>query len=79
MRLTGGTTAMQLGFAPRDLDLSALRNVAEERVCAALGVPAAVVGFGTGLEQTKLGATMRELRQLEAAAAVKQPVAQSCR
>jgi len=43
------------------MDLSALRNVSEERVCAALGVPAAVVGFGTGLEPTKVGATMREL------------------
>jgi len=43
------------------MDLSALRNVSEERVCAALGVPAAVVGFGTGLEPTKVGAMMREL------------------
>mgnify|MGYP000409699995 CR=1 FL=1 len=41
-----------------------LRQIPEERVCAVLGVPAAVVGFGTGLEQTKVGATMKELREL---------------
>lgn len=45
-------------------DLSPLRDVSEERVCAALGVPAAVVGFGTGLQTTKVGATMRELRRM---------------
>jgi hypothetical protein len=38
-----------------------IQRVHEERVCAALGIPAAVVGFGTGLEQVKVGATMREL------------------
>jgi hypothetical protein len=45
-------------------DVSPLRDVSEERVCAALGIPAAVVGFGTGLQQTKVGATMKEMRQL---------------
>lgn len=44
------------------LDLAAVRNIPEERVCAMLGIPAAVVGFGSGMEQTKVGATMRELR-----------------
>ena len=51
------------GYDPKALDLSVVRNTAEERVCAALGIPAAVVGFGTGLQQTKVGATMRELRK----------------
>ena len=51
------------GYDPSQLDLSVVRNTAEERVCAALGIPAAVVGFGTGLQQTKVGATMRELRK----------------
>jgi len=37
-------------------DVSPIRDVSEERVCAALGIPAAVVGFGTGLHQTKVGA-----------------------
>lgn len=45
-------------------DVSPIRDVSEERVCAALGIPAAVVGFGTGLHQTKVGATMKEMRQL---------------
>lgn len=53
-----------LGFNPSELDLGSIRNVSEERVTAALGVPAAVVGFGAGLQQTKVGATMRELRRL---------------
>ena len=45
------------------MDLAAIRNISEERVCAALGIPASVVGFGTGLQQTKVGATMREQRR----------------
>lgn len=32
--------------------------------CAALGIPAAVVGFGTGLQTTKVGVTMREMRRM---------------
>ena len=43
--------------------LAPIRNISEERVTAALGLPAAVIGFGAGLEQTKVGATMRELRR----------------
>lgn len=57
------TETSQFGFDPQSLMLGNLRDIAEERVCAALGVPAAVVGFGAGLQQTKVGATMRELRQ----------------
>lgn len=57
------TETHQFGFDPQQLMLGNLRDIAEERVCAALGVPAAVVGFGAGLQQTKVGATMRELRQ----------------
>ena len=48
----------QMGFDPSQMDLSTLCNTAEERVTAVLGVPASVVGFGTGLEQTKVGATL---------------------
>lgn len=62
--LSGRTKVDQFGFSPQQLDMSALRNISEERVAAALGVPAAVVGFGTGLEQTRVGATLRELRRL---------------
>lgn len=57
------TRVEQFGFDPKALDLGRLRQIPEERVTAVLGVPAAVVGFGTGLEQTKVGATMKELRE----------------
>jgi len=62
--MLGPTKVEQFGFSPKELDLSPLRNISEERVTAALGIPAAVVGFGAGLQQTKVGATMKELRQL---------------
>ena len=52
------------GFSPQELDLGKLRSIPEERITALLGIPAAVVGFGTGLEQTKVGATMAELREM---------------
>lgn len=58
------TEISQFGFDPNRLMLGPLRDISEERVCAALGVPAAVVGFGAGLQQTKVGATMRELVRL---------------
>lgn len=57
------TSIDQFGFDPNQLMLGSLRDITEERVCAMLGIPAAVVGFGAGLQQTKVGATMRELRQ----------------
>lgn len=62
MVMSGPTKVALFGFSPHDLDLSMLRNLPEERVTAALGLPAAVVGLGAGLQQTKVGATMRELR-----------------
>lgn len=58
------TKIEQFGFDPNRLMLGPLRDVSEERVCAMIGVPAAVVGFGSGLQQTKVGATMRELVRL---------------
>lgn len=57
------TDVKQFGFSPTALDLSGLRNISEERVTAVLGVAAAVVGLGAGLQQTKVGATMKELRE----------------
>jgi len=61
---TGAVDVTAFGFSPQQLDLSPLRDIGEERVSAALGIPAAVLGWGSGLQQTKVGATMRELRQL---------------
>jgi len=58
------TEIAQFGFDPSKLLLTELRDITEERVCAAIGIPSAVVGFGSGLQSTKVGATMRELRQL---------------
>jgi HK97 family phage portal protein len=60
----GATTVQQFGFDPNKLMLPALRDISEERVCATIGIPAAVVGFGSGLQSTKVGATMRELVKL---------------
>ena len=60
--LSRPTKVEKLTFTPNELDLGKLRNISEERVTAALGVPAAVIGFGTGVQQTKVGATMKELR-----------------
>lgn len=58
------TEVQQFGFDPQQLMVGSVRDVAEERVCASLGIPAAVVGFGAGLQSTKVGATMKELRRL---------------
>lgn len=58
------TKVEQFGFNPSQMNMSEARDIAEERVCASLGVPAAVVGFGAGLQQTQVGATMTELRKL---------------
>lgn len=62
--MSAGTEVGQMAFSPQQMTLAALRDVPEERVCAVLGIPAAVVGFGTGLQQTKVGATMREMIRL---------------
>ena len=45
-----------LQYNLQGFDISPIRDVSEERVCAAMGLPASVVGFGTGLHQTKVGA-----------------------
>lgn len=58
------TDVQAYGFNPQQMNMSEGRDVAEERVCACLGIPAAVVGFGAGLQSTKVGATMEELRKL---------------
>lgn len=59
----GPVDVHRLSFNPQEMNTSALSDRAEERISAVLGIPAAVVGLGTGLEQTKVGATMAELRE----------------
>ncbi|QXN68034.1 portal protein [Microcystis phage Mwe-Yong1] len=58
------TDVYPYGFNPQQMNMSEARDVAEERICALIGIPAAVVGFGAGLQSTKVGATMEELRKL---------------
>jgi HK97 family phage portal protein len=58
------TDVSPYGFNPQQMNMSEARDVAEERICACLGVSPAVVGFGAGLQSTKVGATMMELRKL---------------
>ncbi len=58
------TDVKLLQYQMQGFDVSPIRDISEERVCAALGIPAAVIGFGTGLQQTKVGATMREMRRM---------------
>lgn len=64
MIFTGAMEAQLLQYNSNSLDVGPLRDVVEERVSAALSIPAAVIGFGTGLQQTKVGATMREMVKL---------------
>ena len=63
LALSGPTEVKEYGYSPAKMNLSAIRNIPEERVCACIGVAAAEVGFGTGVQQTKVGATMQELRR----------------
>ena len=64
MAFSQPTKAQVLQYNLQGFDVGPIRDISEERVCAALGIPAAVIGFGTGLQQTKVGATMREMIQL---------------
>jgi HK97 family phage portal protein len=50
--LSGSVKVEQLGFSPKDIVLTELRRVPEERISAVFGVPAVVVGFGAGLERS---------------------------
>lgn len=64
MALLGPADVFPYGFSPEQMKLGDLRDIPEERVSAATGVQAAVVGFGSGLQSTKVGATMAELVDL---------------
>lgn len=41
-----------LSFSPSDMNLEAIRNITEERICAALRIPPGVLNLGTGLENS---------------------------
>lgn len=50
--LSPGATLTALGFSPEQMDLKTLHRVPEERISAALGVPAIVAGLGAGLDRS---------------------------
>lgn len=41
----------QFGFSPKDMDMTILHRVPEERISAVMGVPAIVAGLGAGLDR----------------------------
>lgn len=49
---TTGMKAQVVSFSPDQMNLTMLRRLPEERVSAALGIPAIVVGYGVGLEHS---------------------------
>lgn len=57
--LSDGASMKQFGFTPEQLNLTALHNIPESRICAVLGVPPAVAGLNIGLEQTSNYASLR--------------------
>ncbi len=61
--LGGAAKVVQFGFSPEQMQMRSLRGIPEERITAVLGVNAAVVGLGSGLSTTKVGATLREYRE----------------
>ncbi len=59
-----------MGLNPSEMSLTDVRNTVEERVCASASISPAVIPFGTGLEQTKVGATMQEVHRMAWGSAV---------
>lgn len=41
-------------FSPEQMNITAMRRISEERICAVLGVPAIVAGVGAGLEHATM-------------------------
>lgn len=46
------------------IDMARVRAIPESRVAAAFGIPASVLGYLSGMQQTAVGATLREQREL---------------
>jgi HK97 family phage portal protein len=64
MVMTAPTDFEYFGAEASKMDMGKLRNIPEGRVCALLNIPAAVVGMTSGIAQTKVGATLMELRAM---------------
>jgi HK97 family phage portal protein len=52
MVVQGAIKATILSFTPEQMNLTSLRRLPEERVCAVLGVPAVVAGMGVGMDHS---------------------------
>lgn len=52
----------RIGFSPADIDVRTMRRSPEERISAALGIPAVVAGLGAGLERSTFS-NMAEARE----------------
>lgn len=61
--LSKETTVHQFGFSPKDLDMSILHRIPEERISAVTGVPAIVAGLGAGLDRATYS-NFREAREM---------------
>jgi HK97 family phage portal protein len=46
------TKIEQFGFDPKSMNVTQLRRLPEERIAAALGIPAVVLGYGAGLDRS---------------------------
>ena len=53
-----------VSFSPDQMDMELIRAIPGSRVAAALGIPAALIGYLVGIKQTAVGATLAELREL---------------
>ena len=61
--ISGGEIDVKtISFSPKDLEIGKLRYVNEERISAALGVPAILAGLGAGLERATYS-NVSELRE----------------
>ena len=61
---SGKTKIDVVSFNPKEMDMEMIRAIPESRIAAALGIPAALLGYLIGLKQTAVGATLAELREL---------------
>lgn len=61
--LSDGATMKQFGFTPEQLNLQALHNVPEARICAVMGVHPAVAFLNVGLEQSANYASLRVVQE----------------
>lgn len=57
------TNIEAFGFSPKDLDMTVLHRIPEERISAVMGVPAILAGLGAGLDRSTFSNT-REMGEM---------------